>query len=72
MFSMYGKDGQTGSIQTRYEDYTDTHGQVYDNETNGFKTRTGVSVAIDAAVRNTDSDKKFIPGTLIDAVTGES
>lgn len=68
MFSQFGKDGNSGKIEQLYTDYTDTKGKVYDYEQGVEKDRTGVAVAIE----DPEATKKFIPATLINAVTGES
>lgn len=71
---MYGVDGDDGSSK-KYEEYADTEGKVYDHEADKYKDRGGIAAAIDAVVRpngNETTNKKFIPATLINAVTGES
>lgn len=68
LFSQFGKDGNSGKIGQLYTDYTDTKGKVYDYEQGVEKDRTGVAVAIE----DPNATKKFIPATLINAVTGES
>lgn len=68
LFSQFGKDGNTKKIKQNYVDYVDTVGKVYDYDEGVEKERIGVA----SAIEDPNAKKHFIPGTLINAVTGES